>query len=81
MRGRIPDAILDRKDKTVFTEDVGQRAPYELLRGRLDDAEFRLPGVRYPELLAALDSQSMSQWEVETAGRLASIHAFVRAAP
>jgi hypothetical protein len=81
MRGRVPDAILDRTDKTVFEEDVMQRAAYKLLGERLDDPEFRLPGVDYQELIAALESRSMTQWELETAGLLASIHAFSRVSP
>jgi hypothetical protein len=81
MRGRVPDAILDRTDKTVFDEDVMQRAAYTILAERLDDPEFRLPGVNYSELFSALDSRSMTQWELEMAGLLASIHAFSRVSP
>lgn len=81
MRGFVPDAILDRTDKTVFEEDSMQRIPYDWLLETLDDPEFRLPGVRYPELLAALAERRINHWESNMAAMLASIHLFARIAP
>jgi hypothetical protein len=78
--GRAPDQVVWRKDKTVFDEDSTSRAEYPELIRRLRD-DFRLPGVRYPELWDRLEAGDLGVWELSMARTLASIHAFVAVAP
>lgn len=77
MRGRLPDAILDRRDKTTFGEDVRQRADYGELRRWTIESDFRLEGVDYGLLAERLADEDMPMYELSQASTLASIHAFV----
>ena len=47
LRGRIPDEVLDRTDKTLFTEAHLARVDYALLRRLLLGSEIRLEGIDY----------------------------------
>ena len=46
LRGRVPDAILDRSDKTVFDEALLAQIDYSTLRRFLVDPPHRLDGRR-----------------------------------
>ena len=74
--GRAPREVVWRTDKTVFNEDSLSRAEYPFLFERLSDG-FRLPGVKYQELIRSLEHGSMTMWELSMARNLASIHSFV----
>ena len=50
LRGRVPDAILDRRDKTVFDEALLAQIDYATLRRLLVDPPYRLAGVDYEAL-------------------------------
>ena len=76
-RGRVPDLILDRQDKTGFTEDVMGRVDYEEIRRWIFDTDFHLKGIDYPALAERLEQRDANYQELIALNRLASIHAFV----
>jgi asparagine synthase (glutamine-hydrolysing) len=77
LRGRVPDAILDRRDKTLFDEAVMKRIDYPALRRWLLDPPDRIPGVDYRELKARLENESLEITDFMWAKDLASVHAFL----
>ncbi len=77
MRGRVPDAVLDRRDKTVFNDAVLRRTDPRALRRFLVDPPVRLRGVDYEMLAERLESGTMDIGELEYAKNLAAIHAFL----
>jgi asparagine synthetase B (glutamine-hydrolysing) len=77
LRGRVPDAILDRRDKTLFDEAVMKRIDYPALRRWLLDPPDRIPGVDYRELKARLETESLEITDFMWAKDLASVHAFL----
>jgi asparagine synthase (glutamine-hydrolysing) len=77
LRGRVPDEILDRSDKTVFNESVSARVDYVELRRWLSDAPPLLDGVDYELLAKGLADEDMGVFEFLWARDLASVHAFV----
>ncbi len=78
LRGRVPDAILDRKEKTVFNDAAESAIEYEHLRRWLiGDAQFRMPGVDYGLLARHLEREGMNVFEYIWAKDLAAVHAFL----
>jgi asparagine synthetase B (glutamine-hydrolysing) len=77
MRGRLPDELLDRRDKTYFNEHITGTADYEGLRGWLIGSEFRVEGVDYETLASRLDGRDFNANDVVWAYDLARVHAFV----
>jgi hypothetical protein len=77
VRGRVPDIVLDRRDKTVFNEDTVTRVDYEALRRWIFGVDFRLKGVDYSVLSERLEQRDADYQELIVMNRLASIHAFV----
>jgi Asparagine synthase len=77
LRGRVPTAILKRRDKTVFDESIMAHVDYQTLRRWLVQPEYRLTGVRYDLLEERLDRQSLDLSEFMWAKDLASVHAFL----
>jgi hypothetical protein len=77
LRGRVPDAILDRRDKTVFDESIVARIDYPTLRRWLIDPKDRLNGVRYDVLRRRLEQEDLSVGEFVRAKDLAGVHAFL----
>jgi asparagine synthase (glutamine-hydrolysing) len=77
MRGRLPDAILDRRDKTGFATWVLGMADYAGLRRWLAAPATRMGGVNYKLLGARLDAESMDVLELMWAYDLARVHAFL----
>ena len=77
LRGRLPDEILDRRDKTVFNDSLLARADYEALRRWLLDPPERIPGVDYDLLHDRIESGDMGVFEYIWAKDLASVHAFL----
>jgi asparagine synthase (glutamine-hydrolysing) len=78
LRGRVPDEILDRRDKTVFNDHVVSHADYPVLRGLLSAPGVRIPGVRYDRLAQRLQAEDLGIYDVFWARDLASVHAFLR---
>ena len=76
-RGRVPDRILDRRDKTVFNESMQARLDYDELKRWLLVTDIELPGVDYGLLRQRLEEQEMSLSEYRWARDLAAAHAFL----
>jgi len=77
LRGRVPDEILDRRDKTVFDEAVLASSDHHTLRRLLVRPRHRLTGVDYALLEQRLESGNLSAMEFAWARNLANIHAFL----
>ena len=77
MRGRLPDGILGRRDKTVLDEFVIAGFDYPSLRRWLVDPEYRMPGVDYEALRRHLDREDLTTFGYLWAKDLAGIHAFL----
>ncbi len=77
LRGRVPDEILDRRDKTVFDAAAMADVDYAALRGLLIDSPHRISGVDYRRLAAALDAERLTPIEYRWARNLANVHAFL----
>jgi asparagine synthase (glutamine-hydrolysing) len=77
MRGRVPDAILDRKDKTAFDAHALATADYDGLRRYVLESEQRLAGIDYRLLAERVERRNMSLFELVWAYDLARAHAFL----
>jgi asparagine synthase (glutamine-hydrolysing) len=77
-RGRVPDVILDRRDKTVFDASIRARLNYAELVKWLDRPQVRLPGVDYDLLRRRLAARELDLLEYRWARDLASAHAFLQ---
>jgi asparagine synthase (glutamine-hydrolysing) len=77
LRGRLPDAILDRRDKTVFGEHLLTHADYDVMRRYIADPPHRIAGVDYRRLGERLDQGGFTLWEYCWARDLTSAHAFL----
>lgn len=77
LRGRVPDAILDRTDKTVFDEAGLARIDYPTLRRYLVGQEHRVKGIDYEALAELLRTETLSRIDLEWAKNLANAHAFL----
>jgi asparagine synthase (glutamine-hydrolysing) len=77
LRGKVPDAILDRKDKTGFEDSIMERIDYEALGSWLNDPVERIPGVDYKALKERLDRRDLGVSDHVWAKDLAAVHAFL----
>jgi asparagine synthase (glutamine-hydrolysing) len=77
LRGRLPNEILDRTDKTAFDEQVLANADYAGLRRAITPRNFRIGGVDYDILASRLERRNLGVFEVIWAYDLARAHAFV----
>lgn len=77
MRGLLPDALIDRRDKTVFNEFHVATADYPKLRSILGNCDHRFDGVDYELLARNLTNQNMPAREIQWARDLARIHVFL----
>ncbi|OGO55223.1 MAG: hypothetical protein A2V85_09615 [Chloroflexi bacterium RBG_16_72_14] len=77
LRGRVPDAILDRTDKTVFDEAGLARIDYPTLRRYLVGQEHRVAGIDYAALGELLRAETLTRIDYEWAKNLAGVHAFL----
>lgn len=77
LRGRLPDAHLDRRDKTLFDEFHRATADYPVLKGLLTQPAQPLPGVDYALLQRRLEHGELSMSELRWARDLSRIHAFL----
>ncbi|MDP9299257.1 MAG: asparagine synthase-related protein [Actinomycetota bacterium] len=77
LRGRVPDEILDRTQKTVFNDSILARMDYAELGRLLDGPEWRMPGVDYTLLHDRIAEQHMDVAECIWAKDLAATHAFL----
>jgi len=77
LRGRVPDEVLDRRDKTVFNDSFSARIDYTELTRWLASPSWRVPGVDYTLLRDRLERRDLGVFEYIWAKDLASAHAFV----
>jgi hypothetical protein len=77
LRGRVPDEVLDRKDKTVFGEHLLTHADYDLIGRYVIDPPHRFDGVDYARLAERIEQRDFTLWEFCWARDLTSVHAFL----
>lgn len=77
VRGRLPDAILDRTDKTFFNDFALRTADYDGIRRFALESEVRIEGVDYRLLEERVDARGMDVVELLWAYDLARAHAFL----
>lgn len=77
LRGRVPDEILDRRDKTVFDEAHMAEVDYAALRRLLGAPKHRLGGVDYGRLATLLESERFTTLDYRWARNLAVAQAFL----
>jgi asparagine synthase (glutamine-hydrolysing) len=77
LRGRLPDEILDRRDKTVFGEHLLTHADYDVMRRYIVNPPHRFAGVDYRRLAERIDQGGFTLWEYCWARDLTSAHAFL----
>jgi asparagine synthase (glutamine-hydrolysing) len=77
LRGRVPDAILDRRDTTAFDEALLAQIDYATLRRFLADPPHRLDGVDYEALGDRLRREDFERPDYHYARQLAGVHAFL----
>ena len=78
LRGRVPDQILDRRQKTVFDDSLRARIDHEDLGRWLRSGSWRMPGIDYARLLDRVDRRELQVHEYIRAKDLAAAHAFVQ---
>jgi asparagine synthase (glutamine-hydrolysing) len=76
MRGLLPQAILDRRDKTFFNEYSLSRSDYPALRKWILASPYRMSGVDYAQLAERLEREDLDVIDLRWARDLARIHAF-----
>lgn len=77
LRGKLPDAILDRRDKTLFDDHVMSRVDYATFRQFLVNPNHQVAGVDYQRLAARIEQSDFSLVEWLWANDLVRIHAFL----
>lgn len=77
VRGRLPDEIIDRRDKTFFDEYHLDTADYPALRRFLVNPEHRLQGIDYGLLARRLRQEDFGVYELQWARNVARVHAFL----
>jgi len=78
VRGRVPDRILDRTDKTVLSDWLTSTSiDYASLRHWLLRPRYRMPGVDYERLAERLEQENFGLDSYIWAKDLAAIHAFL----
>jgi asparagine synthetase B (glutamine-hydrolysing) len=77
LRGRVPDEILDRTDKTLFNESIMDSIDYDELGRWLRAPAWQMPGVDYGELGNRIDQRALGLRDFLWAKDLAAVHAFL----
>ena len=77
LRGRVPDEILDRRDRTYFNEAMLADIDYVTLRRFLIEPDHRFPGVDYSLLAERLRREDFEALDFNWARHLATAHAFL----
>jgi asparagine synthase (glutamine-hydrolysing) len=77
LRGRLPDKILDRRDKTAFNDHEMTQIDYPLFRRYVESPVYRMPGVDYAALALRVDRQDFTLWDWVWARDLVRAHAFM----
>jgi asparagine synthase (glutamine-hydrolysing) len=77
LRGKLPDQILDRRDKTVFNDYTLSRIDYATAKKFLTNPTFQMPGVNYKALAERIESRTFNIVDHGWANDLVRIHAFL----
>jgi asparagine synthase (glutamine-hydrolysing) len=77
LRGKVPDAVLDRRHKTYFDDHVMSQIDYPLLRRYLVTPAYRMPGVDYQLLASRLERETLNLTDWFWVNDLVRIHAFL----
>jgi len=77
VRGRLPDELLDRADKTFFNDFALRTADYEGIRRLALASELRIEGVDYGLLAERVEARDLDVVELLWAYDLARVHAFL----
>jgi hypothetical protein len=77
LRGLLPDEVLDRRDKTVFDENVMATVPWERLSRYLRSPDVLIEGIDYGLLNERLEARSLEPVELVWAYDLATVHVFL----
>jgi asparagine synthase (glutamine-hydrolysing) len=77
LRGKVPDAILDRRHKTYFDDHVMSQIDYPLLRRYLVEPTYQMPGVDYRLLTSRLEREELTLTDWFWVNDLVRIHAFL----
>ena len=78
IRGKVPDSIVDRHDKTGFDDAITSRIDYSRLRALLFPPAYEVPGVDYKALSQRIEQRDLNANEFMWAKDLAALSAFVR---
>ena len=79
LRGRLPDPILDRRNKTLFDDHAMAQVDYPTLKRLLTEPRHRIPGVNYERLTQRIHQGNFTRFDWFWAKDLAWIHAFLNA--
>jgi asparagine synthase (glutamine-hydrolysing) len=79
LRGTVPDAILDRRRKTVFDDHVMTQVDYPTLQRLLVEPRYRMRGVDYQRLASRVERRDFNRFDWMWAQDLARVHAFLNA--
>ena len=77
LRGRVPDRILERRDKTVFDDHIMAQIDYPLLKRYLCNPSYEMPGVDYRLLASRLERQELNLVDWLWLNDLVRVHAFL----
>jgi hypothetical protein len=77
LKGRIPDAVVDRVDKPRFGDYYTARVDYDVLRTWLIDPAYRMRGIRYDVIAGHLERKDLSMRGFMWLRDLAAVHAFL----
>ena len=77
LRGRVPDEVLDRRDRTYFNDSLLADVDYATLRRYLIAPQHRLPGVDYDVLADKLRREDFDALDFNWARQLVTSHAFL----
>lgn len=77
LRGRVPDVILDREDKTYFNDYMMDRIDYPSFRKYLVNPKYRISGVNYEVLERRIEREDFEVGDYKWALDLAKCHAFL----
>ena len=78
LRGKVPDKILDRRDKTYFDDHVMSQIDYAVLKRFLSNPDHRVRGVDYERLDGHLDRRDLNLIDWLWLRDLLQIHVFLR---
>lgn len=77
LRGRLPDAILDRRDKTAFDDHLMAQVDYRTLKRWLVQPKHPIAGVDYRRLADRIERQDLNVFDWLWASTLIRVHAFL----